>query len=180
MKRNLVPTLVVCCVIAATVGGGFVVAGALSEPAGPPVVVGGVVRVFPLSGWQDTGAGEVGDLAGGRLTRGSATLDVLTRSTDLGAEAVLVRYVRRFLEPAASTLDVSEDVREVRLDNGLTGLRLSYTGTFGERAAKVDGEVTATASPNGTAVIFDAWGPSGMFGYAAGDTREMVRTAEIA
>jgi hypothetical protein len=178
--RRWLPVLATLAVMAVTVLGGFAVAGALSEPAGPPVQVGGAVTVFPLSGWTDTGEGDLGDLAGARITRGTSTLDVFTRPTDLTAEAVLVRYVGGFLRPAAKSLQVSEDVREVSLADGLVGLRVSYVGSFGDRAAEVEGEVTVTVSATGNAVIFDAWGPSGQFAYSVGDTREMTRAAEIA
>ena len=177
--RKWLPVLATLAVMALTVLGGFAVAGALSEPAGPPVQVGGAVTVFPLSGWTDTGEGDLGDLAGARITRGTSTLDVLTRPTELTPEAILVRYIQRFLRPAARSLQVSEDVREVPLAGGLMGLRVSYVGSFGERASEVEGEVTVAVSPTGSAAIFDAWGPSGQFAYSLGDTREMTRTAEV-
>ena len=179
MRRwaGVAATLVVMTV---TVLGGFVFAGAVPREIEAPVVVGGSVRVFPLSGWTPSAEGAVGDLTGVRISRGTAALDVLTRLTDLGSEAVLVRYVERFLRPESRSLSVSREVREVPVAGGLTGLRESYLGTFGDRMAEVEGELTVVVSPSGVAVVFDAWAPSGRFGYAVADTREMVRTAEIA
>lgn len=177
--RRWVPVVATLGIMAVVVLGGFVVAGALAQEAGPPVVVADVVRIFPLSGWAEAGQGTVGDLAAARITRGTATLDVLTRPTDLGAEAVLVRYVDRFLEPASRTLSVSREVREVPMNEGV-GLRVSYVGAFGDRAAEVEGEVTVIVSPAGNAAIFDAWGPAGQFGYAVADARAMVADAEVA
>ena len=52
-------TAVVMAVIVAVVLGGYVVAGALSQPAGPPVGFRGVVSVRPVSGWVYAGRGAI-------------------------------------------------------------------------------------------------------------------------
>jgi hypothetical protein len=175
MKRWL-PALLTAGVIAAVVAGGFMVASAMSTPSGPPVEIGGVT-VFPLSGWQSR-TGEAAGLPTARLTRGNANLDVVSTEVDTGPEVVLARYVREVLEPASDRLSISDSVDEVALDSG-PALRVSYVGSFGERNVQVEGEVTVSVSPYGTAGVFDAWGPEGLFGYGRGDTREMVRTAEV-
>jgi hypothetical protein len=178
--RPWVPVVVLLAVTAFVVLGGFVVAAALSRPAGPPVVVGGgAVTVFPLSGWQSGQERSDGSLTGVGLTRGDANLDVLTTQVSVGPEEVLTSYVARVLRPASQRLSVSRDITQVSLDSGLPALRVSYTGTFGDRAVAVEGEVTVAVSPVGTAAIFDGWGPIGQFGYARGDVREMVRTAAV-
>src|SRR5207247_9668947 len=74
MRRHpLLATLGVLGVMVVVVFGGYVVAGALSQPAGPPVTVAGGVRVSPLSGWE--GAGRSAEPPSVRLTRGSGNLD---------------------------------------------------------------------------------------------------------
>lgn len=176
MKR-WIPSLAVTAVILAVVVGGYVVAGAMSVPSGPPVEAGGV-RIFPLSGWQSR-EGKAAGLPAARLTRGNANLDVLSTQATSGAEVVLARYVRNVLEPASDRLSLSNSIEDVTLDSGTPGLRVSYVGSFGDRNVQVEGEVTAVVSPGGTAAIFDAWGPEGLFGYVRGDTREMVATAEV-
>jgi hypothetical protein len=176
MKR-WIPSLAVAALILAVVAGGYVVASAMSVPSGPPVEAGRV-KIFPLSGWQSR-EGQAAGLPAARLTRGNANLDVLSTETNTGAELVLARYVRDVLEPAANRLSLSDSVDEVVLDSGLPGLRVSYVGSFGDRNLQVEGEVTAVVSSGGTAAIFDAWGPEGLFGYVRGDAREMVATAEV-
>lgn len=176
--RRSIPSLAVLLVMIFVVWGGYLVSGVLSQPAGPAVTAG-AVRLTPLSGWEATQPGSFGDLVGVELTRGNADLGVYSAQIDFGVEVLLTRYVTRFLEPGAQHLSVSNDVQEVKLGSGLTGLRVSYVGTFGDRSVQVEGEVTAVVSPSGTGAIFDAWGPTGLFGYARGDTREMIDSAEI-
>jgi len=176
MKR-WVPALAVASLILAVVAGGYVVASAMSLPSGPPVEAG-LVKVFPLSGWQSR-EGQAAGVPAARLTRGNANLDVLSTEASAGPEFVLARYVRDVLEPAAGRLSISDSADEVVLDSGLPGLRVAYVGSFGDRNVQVEGEVTAVVSATGTAAIFDAWGPEGLFGYVRGDTREMVTTAEV-
>ena len=54
-ERRWWPLLAVAAVILVVVFGGYVTAGALAEPAGPPVGFPGVVSVRPLSGWEFAG-----------------------------------------------------------------------------------------------------------------------------
>lgn len=171
------PALVTTAVIIAVVVGGYVVAAAMSTPSGPPVEVGGVT-VFPLSGWQPR-TGEAAGLPAARLTRGNANLDIVSAQAETGPEVVLARYVHDVLEPASDRLSISDPVTAVTLDSGLPALRVSYLGSFGERNVQVEGEVTVAVSFEGTAAVFDAWGPEGLFGYVREDTREIVRTAEF-
>jgi len=173
------PVLAVLVVIVAVTMGGYVTAGALSKPAGPPLVIANSVRISPLSGWQVGQEGRVGDFVGLRLTRGDASLDVLTAQVATSREMLLADYVRNSLEPQARSLSVSQSVKEMSVDSGLAGLRISYVGAFGDRSSQVEGEVTAVVSESGTGVIFDAWGPAGLFGYSVGDTRKMIQTSEI-
>jgi len=65
----------VLAVMVVVVFGGYVVAGALSEPAGPPVTVAGIVRVSPLSGWEVAERSAAPPSV--RFTRGSGNLDVM-------------------------------------------------------------------------------------------------------
>ena len=175
--RRWMPALATAAVIVTVVAGGYVVAAAMAVPSGPPVEVGGVT-VFPLSGWRAR-TGEAAGLPAARLTRGNANLDVVSAQVETGPEIVLARYVRDVLEPSSDRLSISESVEEVTLASGLLALRVSYLGAFGERNVQVEGEVTVAVSFQGTAAVFDAWGPEGLFGYVRGDAREMVRTSEF-
>lgn len=179
-ERGWFPTVVLAVVILFVVFGGYIAAGALSAETGPPVVVGGAVGVRPLSGWE---VAKQGTLAGGgefaELTRGTGSLDVVATSTPLAPDDLLRTYVEDFLKPDAEQLSVSEQIDTIRLGNGLEAVRASYVGTFGDRQAQIEGDVTALVSPTGQGVIFDGWGPAGLYPYAQGDIDEMIRTAEV-
>jgi hypothetical protein len=175
-ERTVLPVVVVALVITAVVFGGYVLAGALSAPAGPPVDVAGGVRITPLSGWE--AAARFTEPPGIRLTRGSGTLDIAVfTSIETDAEALRV-YVELFLERGAEQLSVSEPERAT-LDSGVEGSRVFFVGLFGDVQAPVEGQVTAVASPSG-AVVFSGWAPSGLLRYALEDIDTMVARAEIA
>ncbi|MBI2237945.1 MAG: hypothetical protein HYU54_05385 [Actinobacteria bacterium] len=177
-ERRWLPSLGVLAVILAVVFGGYVTAAALSTPAGPPVSVGGVVRVSPLSGWAP--AARFDNPPGIRLTRGSGNLDLLAALPFSGTALDLSHeYVDRVLTPNAERLSVSRQVEEVRLRSGLTGIRVFYVGAFG-RQTPIEGEVTAVVSPSGVGIVFDGWAPGGRLQYVVGDIRLMIESAEIA
>jgi hypothetical protein len=176
-ERALLPLVVLVAVVGAVVFGGYVVSDAIASPAGGPVDVGAVVRVQPPPGWAV--AERSTDPASVRLTRGSGTLDVLAGSFSGSPEDLLRVYVTRNLEPQAHQLSVSRP-EPVRLSSGLTGLRVSYVGTFGGVATPIEGEVTAAVSSSANGVIFDGWAPSGLLGSVLDDIQAMVDDAEVA
>lgn len=176
-ERTVLPVVVVALVIATVVLGGYGLAGVLSAPAGPPVEVAGLVRIAPLSGWEQ--AGRSTEPPAVRLTRGSGTLDVAVLSSSGTSEDALRRYVELFLEPGAERLSVSEPER-ARLASGLEGSRISFVGLFGDVQAPVEGQVTAVASPSGAGVVFSGWAPSGLLQYALEDIDTMIARAEFA
>jgi hypothetical protein len=174
-RRRELPALLVLAVIAAVVGGGYVVSAALAEPAGPPVVVGGVVRLQPLSGWAVAERGP----RSARVTRGGGNLDTVLGSA-ANAPALLRRYLA-LLGRAPSHVSVSPTVTSVTLDSGLDGLRASYVGLIPSReVTSVEGEITAVVLPGGTGVIFDGWAPKGLFPYVDRDLRHMTASVQIA
>ena len=169
------PALLVLAVIATVVGGGYLASTALAEPAGPAVVVGGVVRLQPLSGWAvaEHGPRSV------RLTRGGGNLDTVL-GTAPDAQELLSRYLM-FLDRSPAQVSVSPAVRSVTLDSGLHGLRASYVGLIPSReVTSVEGELTAVVLPDGTGVIFDGWAPKGLFSYVDHDLQRMTASAQIA
>jgi hypothetical protein len=157
-ERRVLPVLGVVAVVCAVLFGGYVVAGALSEPAGPPVEVAGVLQIAPLSGWEL--AQRFSDPAsppGVRLTRGSGNVDAFALPFD-GSSSDLVRsYVSQVLEPDASHLSISSI----------------------EPVTPIEGQVSAFVSPSGVGVVFDGWAPSGLLRYVLGDIETMVTRAEI-
>jgi hypothetical protein len=177
-SRRLWPVLVVLAVLVFVVGGGYVLGGALSQPAGPPVELAGVVTVQPLSGWEV--AMRFHDPDGIRLTRGSGNLDVFAVPFGEGPAQLAEEYVRTFLEPEADRLSVSREIETVQLDSGRSAARIPYVGTFGRSQTPIEGEVTAIVSDAGVGVVFDAWAPQGMLPYVVGDVRTMIDGTEVA
>jgi hypothetical protein len=176
-KIRWLSTIVLAAVLGVVVFGGYVAAGALSQPAGPPVTVAGVVRVQPLSGWEV--AGRFGSPPGARLSRGSGNLDFAALPFN-GSSLDLVReYVNQVLEPGARQLSVSKEAEPVTLRSGLTGVRIRYIGSFGRAQSSIEGEVTAIVSPQGVGAIFDAWSPEGLLQYVIDDIDTMIDRAEI-
>jgi hypothetical protein len=174
----VLPSLLVVVSILVVVFGGYVAAGALSESAGPPVAVGDVVRVPPLSGWE-VARRFAGPLLGVRLTRGVGNLDVFAASFGGDATDLAHRYVSGSLEPNAVRLSVSPSTAAVRLRSGLEGVQLHYVGSFGGGQAPVEGEVTALVTASGTGVVFDAWAPQGLLQYVVDDTRTMIQDTVV-
>jgi hypothetical protein len=173
--RRELPALLVLAVIAVVVGGGYLASAALAEPAGPPVVVGGVVRLQPLSGWAvaEQGPRSV------RLTRGGGNLDTVL-GTAPDERQLLDRYLT-LLDRSPSQVSLSPTVTSVTLDSGLHGLRASYVGLIPSReVTSVEGEITAVVLPDGTGVIFDGWAPKGLFSYVDRDLEHMTASAQIA
>jgi hypothetical protein len=175
-ERRVVPVLGVVAVVGTVLFGGYVVAGALSEPAGPPVDVAGVLRVAPLSGWEL--AGRFSNPAGVRLTRGSGNLDAAEIPFDGSSSELLHSYVDEVLARDASHLSISS-VEPVTLRSGLRGSRIAYVGTFGDVQTPIEGRVSAFVSPSGVGVVFDGWAPTGLLRYVLDDIETMVTRAEI-
>jgi hypothetical protein len=157
--------------------GGFAAEGLLSRPVGPPVTVGGLVRVFPLAGWQD--GGPASDAPSVLLSRGSGNLEIHVFAFRGDAAQLLRDYVTRFVEPQAERLSVSSSVHRVRLESKLPGVRIAYVGLFTGVQGQVEGETTAVVAPNGIGAVFDGWAPVGLLHYVVDDIRTMVETAEV-
>jgi hypothetical protein len=176
-KIRWLSTIVLAAMLGVVVFGGYVAAGALSQPAGPPVTVAGVVHVQPLSGWEL--AVRFGNPPGARLSRGSGNLDFAALPFN-GSSLDLVReYVNQVLEPGAQQLSVSKEAEPVTLRSGLSGVRIRYIGRFGKAQVSIEGEVTAIVSPDGVGAIFDAWSSEGLLQYVIDDIHTMIDRAEI-
>ena len=173
-ERTWLPTLAVLGVILVVVLGGYVTAAALSEPAGAPVSVDGVVTVQPLSGWEVADTRPVGGLPFARLTRGGGNLDVVVVPSYGGTASGLADdYVERVLKRQLSRLSVSGRLDHVALDDGLEGVRFRYVGVT-DTGASIEGEVTAVVTATGDGVVFDGWAPQGLLAYVDGDLHTMI------
>lgn len=179
-ERRWLPALAVLGVVLATTLGGFVAAAALSEPAGDPVSIPGVVAVTPLSGWQPADPGAVADRPFVRLTRGSGTLAAVAWGPFAGDASALAGDVRdEVLGTLLEQLTVSDRLTSVAFDQGLVGRRFTYVGIDRDSGAAVEGEVTTVISPVGEGVAFVGVAPEGLLAFVADDLRTMVTGATI-
>jgi hypothetical protein len=178
--RRWWPAFAVAGVVLVTTLGGFVAAAALSDPAGPPVGVPGVVSVQPLSGWEPAEPGTVVNRPFVRLTRGSGTLAVVAWGPFAGDPASLATEVRdELLGESLERLSVSDRLTTVSLDGGATGQRFTFVGIDAESGGAVEGEVTAVVSPDGQAVVFVGLAPEGLLAFVDGDLHTMVAAAVV-
>ena len=182
------PTVAVLAVITVVVFGGYVVAAALSAPAGPPVGFAGVISIRPLSGWEVAGEGQVPLAVGGselvapfvRLTRGNGTLDMtLVEGRGLDAGQLARLYRDGVLASQLGQLSVSDRPEPIRLDSGASGVRFAYVGVRRDTGGSVDGEVTALVTPSGAGVVFDGFGPEGLLEFVRSDVQTMIEGAEV-
>ena len=173
--RRLLPAMAVLGVVLTVLFGGYVIAAALSEPAGPPVDVGGVVKVAPLSGWAVAGKPFVTPSV--RLSRGGGTLDVAAFEFDGDPASLLHQYLEQ-VKPHAGQLSVGA-VEPVRLRSGVSGAQVHYVGAVGGVQTSSEGEVTAVVLPSGVGIVFDGWAPEGLLRFVLGDITTMIDRAEI-
>ena len=181
------PTVAVLAVITVVVFGGYVVAAALSAPAGPPVGFAGVMSIRPLSGWEVAGEGQVPMTVGGselvapfvRLTRGNGTLDMTLVEGGLDAGQLASLYRDGVLASQLGQLSVSDRLEPIRLDSGASGVRFAYVGVRRDAGGSVEGEVTALVTPSGAGVVFDGFGPEGLLEFVRSDVQAMIEGAEV-
>ena len=168
--------LTICIVVL----GGYVVAAALSEPAGPPVGVAGVVVVRPLSGWISAETRSRPPRAPTfQLTRGNGNLIVSVRQPYGGDPETLAQRYRAFLSDRLSQLSVSSRLEPIRLRSGQPGFRFAYIGVSTDTGTSVEGEVTVFVTPSGHGIVFNGWAPAGLLSFVRSDVRTMVAEAEV-
>jgi hypothetical protein len=179
-ERRWWPAFAVAGVVLVTTLGGFVVAAALSVPAGQPVGVPGVVSVQPLSGWEPADPGSPAGRPFVRLTRGSGTLAVVAWGPFAGDAAALAAEVGdELLGGSLERLSVSDQLTAVSLDGGMRGARFTFVGIDAESGSAVEGEVTAVVSAEGEGVAFLGLAPEGLLAFVDGDLHTMVAAAVV-
>ena len=179
-SRGVLATVGVVATILAVVLGGYVAAAALSEPAGQPVGIPGVVSIRPLSGWVLAGRGTVFEGPSVQLTRGSGNLLVTVREVFGDDPATLAREYRdSLLSEQLTHLSVSSSLEPIRLRADLSGVRFAYVGVVAETGTSVEGEVTVVVTSSGHGVVFNAWAPAGLLSFVRADVRAMVTQAEV-
>jgi hypothetical protein len=178
--RRWLPALAVSLVILVTTLGGFVASSALSEPAGEPVAIPGVVAVRPLTGWVPAEPGTAGGRPSVRVTRGNGTLAAVAWGPFAGDASALAVAVRDdLLGSLLGQLTVSEELTPVRFDQGLLGRRFTYVGIDAGSGAAVEGAVTTVVSPEGQGVVFVGIAPEGVLAFIEGDLEAMVSGATV-
>ena len=154
--------------------GGYAAAALLSEPAGPPVGIAGVVSIRPLSGWV------VADATKGvpAMTRGSGNLDTTVFFSGFAdVQHLADRYVV-MLSGKLNQLSVSRELSAIRLSSSLRGVRFGYIGVDAGTGTSIEGEVTVVAT-SGHGVVFDGWAPAGLLSFVRSDIDTMIDRAEI-
>lgn len=172
-------TAVVMGVIVAIVLGGYVVAGALSQPAGPAVGLPGVVSVRPVSGWVYAGRDAVIGEPRVRLTRGSGNLDIVAVVPRADAQALALRYIHTVLSQEFGQLSVSSVFGNVRLRSGLVGVRFAYVGVSADTGTSIEGEVTVVVTPSDHGVVFDGSAPAGLLPFVRSDIETMIADSVV-
>jgi hypothetical protein len=179
-SRNGWATVVVVIAILLVVPGGYLVAGALSQPAGPPIGFRGVVSVRPVSGWAYAGRDVVAGAPFVRLTRGSGNLDVVAVVPYVSdAKTLALRYVNTVLSTQLSQLSVSKVLGTVRLRLGLMAVRFGYVGVRADTGTSIEGEVSVVVTPSDHGVVFDGWAPTGLLPFVRSDIETMVADATV-
>jgi hypothetical protein len=174
-RARWVGPLAVVLVLSILGFGGYAIDVPLSDLTASPITVGGDVRIVPLSGWRV--AHSAGD--GASLTRGGGNLQITTGSFSSNPEELLTAYLREVVKPQASQLEVSRTIEPVRLDSGMTGVRVGYLAASTSSAIQIEGEVTAVVSTTGKGAVFNAWAPRVLFPFERGDVDHMIATAEV-
>ena len=178
--RRWWPVFAVAGVVLVTTLGGFVAAAALSDPAGPPVGVPGVVSVQPLSGWEPADPGTAAGRPYVRLTRGSGTLVVVGWGPFAADAVTLASDVRdELLAESLEQLSVSDRLTSVALDGGAVGQRFTFVGIDADSGGAVEGEVTVVVTPEGQGVVFLGLAPEGLLAFIDGDLHTMVAAAVV-
>jgi hypothetical protein len=185
-ERRWWPLAAVLGVIAFVVFGGYLIAAALSEPAGPPLGPGGVVQVRPLSGWELSLSGPVQltfEVAGetqeargllDQLTRGNGNLAIVAlRVGSLPPQDLAQSYILGELSSQLDQLTVSHNIHDVTLGSGERAVRITYVGVLAPSGISVEGELTVVVTPQGVGVIFNAFAPEGILQFILGDVHAM-------
>ena len=173
-------TVAVVATILAVVLGGYVVAAALSEPAGDPVGSPGSVLVRPLSGWvRSDSTGSFERSSSFQLTRGNGNLIVSVRGRYLEAPEALAQEYRAYLSNRLSQLSVSSALEPVRLRSGENGVRFAYIGVSVDTGTSVEGEAAVFVTPGRHGIVFDGWAPAGLLPFVRSDVRTMVAEADV-
>lgn len=177
--RHWWPVLVAVAVTGVVVLGGYAVAGALAEPAGPPVGFRGVVTVRPLSGWSADEQLEVLGAPGIRLSRGSGNLDIIAAPGSEAPEQLAQSYADGALPNQLERVRVSDRLEPVSLAGGVAAVRFEYIGVLASSGASIEGQVTTAVTGEGNGIIFDGWAPQGLLPFVRDDIQTMVARAQV-
>jgi hypothetical protein len=180
-ERRWWPLASVVAVIAVVVLGGYVTSAALSESAGPPVEIPGIVQVRPLSGWEESDAGQIpiaiqDRVAPGlfvQLTRSNGNFGVLAFRVGPVAPGTLAQaYALSVLGQRLDRPTVSRNIDVVTLGSG-RALRFAYVGVHAQTGVSIEGEVTVLVTPAGDGIVFDAFAPESLLQFILGDVHAM-------
>lgn len=172
-ERRWLPLILVSALILVVSGGARTAAQVTAGTPGPPVTVGGDVRIQPLAGWDL----EQSDDDGARFHRGPVLLDVFVGPPDpQGAASLAQRYVDSGLRASLAHVSVGEP-GTTTIAGGVPAVRFGYVGITTD-GVPIEGVVVAANGAHGAAV-FDAYAPQGALATVADDLRTMIDTAAV-
>ncbi len=154
-------------------GAGVVAENAVADEPSLPIEVSQGVTVTPPDGWAFGGRSEDGGTI--LLSRGTGSLAVsVSEGTDIAAALAGLR--NDWLATGKVTASEIEATASER--PGATAHRFTYSGTFPDQAAPVEGEVTGFAGTSVT-VVFDGWAGFGDYASVRDEIAEIIRGAAI-
>ena len=159
------------------INGAIPARGANDGGQGTGVAISDRVTIHPASGW--TVGGKFTDMPGIQFQKGDVAFDVrVTTFTDGGAGKLLASYLKQFIVPQATQLDITT-TKETVVGRQYRAYRATYVALFKELSGPTDGQVTGLVFKDGLAIVFDAWAPQGSLTNALDDIQDMIDTVEI-
>jgi len=151
------------------------------QPTPGPVPGGSVLEVgrlrIPLEAGWTPGAGPSSSIVV-RLTKGSAAIDLVTLTVEGGVATptgVYNGYMQ--LVGADATGFANAPPSNIQIGQGMPAARGSYQGVFG--SSQIEGEITAFATSDTDAWVWDAFGSAGTFRALLPEAQRMIDNIQV-
>ena len=137
--------------------------------------------VYPQPGWTQANTGDPAHLQLQNVAVFDLRIYTAANVNEADATALIENYVGNVLSNGASQLQLSS--REQVAINGVTGVRQTYVGNFGNLGV-IEGQVTAffrgsASSGLQIGILVDAWAPQGQLAAREPDIEQMIQTVEV-
>ena len=171
--RGWLATLVVLVLMVAILALGFYANGLVENTPSHAVTVASGVVITPGGEWEFAGRSDDGQTV--LLTQGVGSLAISVVS---GTDSLRALEQKRDEWLATEKVTISNIEDAPAVNAGRSGVRFSYSGTFEDVAAPVEGEVTSVAGTSVT-VLFDGWAGVGEFRSVESDIEFMIAATVI-